>query len=61
MGNWGMATEGIFCMPDVASVWSAAVSLDVQCDYLLRNYVLLKIKSIQKGLPLLLGEVLLIK
>jgi len=50
MGNWGMATEGIFYTPDVASVWSAAVSLDVQCDYLLRNYnVLLKIKSIHKG------------
>jgi hypothetical protein len=26
MGNWGMATEGIFCTPDVASIWFAAVS-----------------------------------
>lgn len=26
MGNWGMATEGIFYTPDVASIWSAAVS-----------------------------------
>jgi len=26
MGNWGMATEGIFYTPDVTSIWSAAVS-----------------------------------
>jgi len=38
MGNWGMATEGIFYIPDV------------QCDNLLRNYyVELKTKSIHRG------------
>ena len=26
MGNWDMATEGIFYAPDVTSIWSAAVS-----------------------------------
>ena len=46
MGNWGMATEGIFYTPDITSVWSAAVSLDVQFDNLLRNYIYIYIYRI---------------
>jgi hypothetical protein len=40
MGNWGMATEGIFCTPDVASVWSAAVSFRRAVSQLVKNYML---------------------
>jgi hypothetical protein len=41
MGNWGMATEGIFYTPDVTSIWSAAVSFKCamwQLSYKLSNY-----------------------
>jgi hypothetical protein len=65
MGNWGMATEGIFYTPDATSIWSAAVSFRYAMWQLIkkvRSYnVWHKIKSIHKGLTLLHGVVLLIK